>query len=386
MSDSPFQELRNTRTGTTGAEVFSRLADLLRERKDYHKLFDALCLMKKHAMGLPLGKPTSFEDVPAARRDEFEQTYMSAAREVGQLLLADNKPAQAFIYFHAIRETEPIRAAIEQFPIPRETSEASEEMLELALFKNVHPVKGIQIMLRTHGTCSTITALDQSFARLPPEDRSACAALMVNTLHGELLASVQREVSQKMPFAPPAKTLRELIAGREWLFAENNYHIDVSHLHATVRFARSLSHEQHANELTLACDLTEYASQLAPQFQYAGEPPFQDYYPAHREFFKVLLNVDRDAALGYFQKQLASEPDAPDQALIAYVLVDLLVRIDRFNDAIPIAEQYLLTGDEDFAAAFTELCEKAGRFDVLERTAEVRGDLVTFATALVRQP
>jgi hypothetical protein len=382
MSDSPFQDLRDARGS---AAIFERLAAVLRERKDYHKLFDALCLQKKQAMGLPLGKPTSFEDVPAARRDEFEQTYMAAAREVGQLLLADNKPGQAFIYFHAIRETEPVRAVIDKFVIPRETSEASEEMLELALFKNVHPVKGIQIMLRTHGTCSTITALDQSFARLPTEDRAACAALMVNTLHGELLASVQREVTQKMPFAPPAKTLRELIAGREWLFAENNYHIDVSHLHATVRFARSLSPETHAKELALACDLTEYASQLAPQFQYAGEPPFQDYYPAHREFFKVLLNVDREAALEYFRKQLASEPDPPDQALIAYVLVDLLVRIDGFADAVPLAEQYLLTSDEDFAAAFAELCEKAGRFDVLERTAETRGDLVTFATALVQQ-
>lgn len=336
-------------------------------------------------MGLPLGKPTSFEDVPPAWRDEFEQTYMAAAREVGALLLAVNKPGQAFIYFHAIRETEPIRELIDKFPVPRESSEASEEILELALFKNVHPVKGIQIMLRTHGTCSTITALDQSFARLPTEDRAACAALMVNTLHGELLASVQREVSQKMPFAPPAKTLRELSAGREWLFAENNYHIDVSHLHATVRFARSLSPLTHARELALASDLTEYARQLAPQFQYAGEPPFQDYYPAHREFFKVLLDEDRESGLAYFQKQLEAEPDAPDQALIAYVIVDLLVRIDRFADAVPIAEQYLLTGDEDFAAAFAELCERAGRFDVLERTAEARGDLVTFATALVQQ-
>ncbi len=383
MSDSSFQELRDVRSRANGRELFECLAARLRERKDYHKLFDALCLLKKQSLGLPLGKPTSFEDVPPAQRDEFEQAYTAAAREVGQLLLGDNKPGQAFIYFHAIRETQPIRDAIEKFPVPREMSDASEEMLELALFKNVHPVKGIQIMMRTHGTCSTITALDQSFSRLPPEDRAACAAQMVTILHGELLASVQREVSQKMPFAPPAKSLRELIAGREWLFAENNYHIDVSHLHATVRFARSLSPD--AKELALACDLTEYASQLAPQFQYAGEPPFQDYYPAHREFFKVLMNVDRDAALDYFRKQLAAEPDPPDQALIAYVLVDLLVRIDRFADAVPIAEQYLLTGDEDFAAAFSELCEKAGRFDVLERTAEARGDLVTFATALVRQ-
>jgi hypothetical protein len=30
------------------------------------------------------------------------------------------------------------------------------------------------------------------------------------------------------------------------------------------------------------------------------------------------------------------------------------------------------------------LCEKAGRFDVLQRVAEARSDLVTFAAALVQ--
>ena len=38
---------------------------------------------------------------------------------------------------------------------------------------------------------------------------------------------------------PPADaTLAELVTANEWIFENDNYHIDTSHLSATVRFAR----------------------------------------------------------------------------------------------------------------------------------------------------
>lgn len=382
-AETPFAQLQNQHQAAGASAVFDTLTSILREQKDYHKLFDALCARKKHELGAPLHRPTSLEDVPAEKRDEFEKAYMSAAREVGQLLLADKKLGQAWIYFHAIRETQPVRDAIEALPLPREATDESEELIDLAFYKLAHPVKGMQIMLRTHGTCSTITTLDQQFQNLSPEQRSQCAAILVKSLHADLLQSIQHEVKQRMPFAPPAGTLRELIAGREWLFADNNYHIDVSHLHSTVRFARSLNKD--SPELKLALDLAEYGSQLSPQFQYAGEPPFTEFYPAHVQFFKYLLGENRETAMAYFQQQLDREPDAPDQAMIAYVMVDLLARTDQLDKAIPLAEKYLVKADPDFAAAFAELCQQAGRFDVLMTSAEDRGDLVTFASALVQK-
>jgi hypothetical protein len=383
MSDATFSQLQDQQKAGGAAAVFDHLAGMLREQREYHKLFDALCLKKKHELGAPLHRPTSFDDVPAEKRDEFETAYVTAAREVGQLLLADKKLSQSFVYFHALRETQPIRDAIDAMPLPRESNEESEELIDLAFYKMVHPVKGMQIMLKTHGTCSTITALDQGFMNLSPDQRSECAALLVRTLHGDLLQSIQREVKQRIPFAEPVRTLRELTAGRDWLFAENNYHIDVSHLHSTVRFARSLTPGQP--ELALARDLAEYGAQLSQQFQYPGEPPFTEFYPAHIQFFKYLSNENRDDALAYFQHQLDNEPDAPTQAMIAYVMVDLLARTDQLEAALPIAEKYLVTADQDFAAAFAELCQKAGRFDVLMRSAQERSDLVTYAAALVQQ-
>ena len=383
MSDTSFSQLQDQRRTGGAAAVFDALATILREQRDYHKLFDALCLKKKHELGAPLHRPTSFDDIPTEKRDAFETAYVAAAREVGLLLLADKKLGQAFVYFHALRETQPIRDVLEAAPIPRESNEESEELIDLAFFKLVHPVKGMQIMLKTHGTCSTITALDQVFQSLSPEQRAECAALLVRTLHGDLVPSIQRDVKQRMPFAPPANSLRELTAGRDWLFAENNYHIDVSHLHSTVRFARSLTPGQP--ELVLARDLAEYGSQLSAQFQYAGEPPFTEFYLSHIEFFKYLSNDHRDDAMAYFQHQLDHEAEPSNQAMIAYVMVDLLARTDQLDAALPIAEKYLVSADVDFAAAFSELCQKAGRFDILMRSAEQRSDLVTFASALVQQ-
>lgn len=381
---SPFQSIAQQMKSGGTPGLFDRLIEVLRDRQDFHHVFDARLLKKKQELGLPLNRPTSFEDVPAGMKDEFEKAYTDAAREAGELLLKDGKLSQAWMYFHAIRETGPIAQVIADYPVPRDGgSQESEEIIDLALFKGLAPAKGVEVMLRTHGTCSTITSLDQSFAQLKPEDRAVCATILVKSLHQDLLQSVQHEVTKRMPFAPPAKTLRELVTGREWLFADNNYHIDVSHLHAVVRFARALPPE--SPELALARDLTEYGSQLSAQFQYAGDPPFQEFYPAHREFFRFLSNDHRDEALAYFQRQLDQEPDEADKPMIAYVLVDLLVRVKQYDDAIPLAEKYLISADENFADSFNEMCREAGRYDALLRVAEQRGDLVGYAAALLQQ-
>jgi hypothetical protein len=66
-------------------------------------------------------------------------------------------------------------------------------------------------------------------------------------------------------------------------------------------------------------------------------------------------------------------------------MVDLLTRTDQLDAALPLAEKYLLSADRDFADAFSELCQKAGRFDILLRSAEDRNDLVTYAAALIQE-
>ena len=71
--------------------------------------------------------------------------------------------------------------------------------------------------------------------------------------------------------------------------------------------------------------------------------------------------------------------------MLAYVIVDLLVRVKRYDEAIPLAEKYLIQADEGFAENFSEMCREAGRYDALLRTAETRGDYVGYVSALLQQ-
>src|SRR5262245_46362901 len=114
MTD-PFHQLSETKSAGAAA-VFEKLLDTLKAQKDYHRLFDATLMRKKHELGLPLMRPASLDDVPSDKRTEFEKTYVESAREVGQLFLQAGQIANAWLYFRTIREPEPISKALAAMP------------------------------------------------------------------------------------------------------------------------------------------------------------------------------------------------------------------------------------------------------------------------------
>ncbi|OAI52115.1 hypothetical protein AYO47_01210 [Planctomyces sp. SCGC AG-212-M04] len=380
-SESDFETLKTPASRDQALATLDRLADVLIEKRDYHRLFDARMLKKKFELGLPLNRPSSLSDVPEPLRKDVEATYIEAAREAGQRLLESGEIGQAWTYYQVLREPEPVAKALENVSPSMESSERLEELIHVALIQGVNPSKGLQLMLRAHGTCSTITTLDQSLQNLTPEQRQMCAKVMVRSLYDDVVESVRRDVERRIPGLPPGESLRSLMAGRDWLLESGNYHVDVSHLHAVIRFARSL--EAPAEELDLALQLCEYGQRLAEPLQYAGEPPFVDYYPAHAAFFRALLDKDREKSLQYFRDQLANEPDEGDKPLLAYVLVDLLSRVGRLDEAVDVASKWLTNLSEDVRVSFSELCLQAKRPDALREAARRNGDLVTYAAALV---
>ncbi|HVJ84776.1 MAG TPA: hypothetical protein VM452_03980 [Caulifigura sp.] len=380
-TDADFETLTAPVSRDDALKTFDQLATLLIEKRDYHRLFDARMLRKKYELGLPLNRPSSLADVPEPLRKEVEATYVEAAREVGRKFLDAGEIGQAWTYYQVLREPGPVAKAIEAVSPMSESSERLEELIHVALIQGVNPAKGLALMLKAHGTCSTITTLDQSLQNLAPEQRQACAKVMVRSLYDDLTESVRRDVERRIPGLPPGESLRSLIAGRDWLLESGNYHVDVSHLHAVIRFARSI--ESPAEELDLALQMCEYGQRLAAPLQYAGEPPFVDYYAAHAAFFRALLDKDREKSLQYFRDQLANEPDDSDKPLLAYVLVDLLTRVGRLDEAVEVASGWLTNLGEDVRVSFSELCLQANRADALRESARRNGDLVTYATALV---
>jgi hypothetical protein len=205
--------------------------------------------------------------------------------------------------------------------------------------------------------------------------------MLVRRLYDDLRENVQHDVLRRQPMNPPGQTLRELIGGREWLFNDDSYHIDVSHLNAVVRFARFL--DAGCPELDQALQLAQYGSRLAQQYQYAGNPPFDDFYPAHIRFFKVLLDVEREPSLEYFRAKIGDDVSATDNQLTAYVVVDLLLRIGRRDGALELACKYLADSADEFGLSLPELCAQAGRLDLLKDLARSKGDVVNFAAAVL---
>jgi hypothetical protein len=379
MSTAAFSQLAEVHQQQGPAAAIDKLIETLRAGQDFHHLFDALLLRKKHELGLPLTHPTSFDDVPSPLRTEFEKSYVEAAREVGEALLSQQSIGQAWMYLRTIREPDKVAQALEALD-PQASHE--EELIDIALYQGVAPVKGLQLMLASHGTCSSITALDQQFSQFSPDVRMKCAAVLARRLYDDLCQTLQHEVERKQGLTPPGQSLRELIGGRDWLFADDNYHVDVSHLHAVVRFSRSL--DESSPELKLALQLAEYGSKLAPHYQYAGDPPFQEFYPAHIQYFKAVSGEGREAALAYFREKLGSDVNDPDTQLAALGLLDLLTRLGHLQEALDLAAKYLVGAQDRFGFSFADLCQRAGRFDTLLEVAREKGDLITYTAALLQ--
>lgn len=382
MENSSFDLLEQIAAKEDGAKVLDELVAEVERLGDFHKLFDAKMLRKKYELGLPLSRPSSLQDVPEEHRKDVEATYVATAREVGGKFIDQGDLASAWMYLQVIREPARLAAALDELPDNINDYERMEEILQLAMYQGINPPKGVKIMLNGHGTCSTITALDQALPQMSQQHRNECAKIMVRSLYNDLLEAVRRHVEQKVPLLEPGASLKNLITGRDWIFEGGNYHVDVSHLNSVVRFARSI--EAPAAELELAREMAQYGSKLEKTLQYEGEPPFDDFYPAHEHFFNILLDKNREEGLQYFRDKLAAEPDEQDKPLFAYVLVDLLMRSNQLEEAVDVSAQYLSNLNEEVNISFDELCEKAGRLDVLKRVRQEQNDLVGFAAAVLR--
>ena len=378
IDDQTFTDLQRQLESAGAASVIDHLIATLRERKQYHQLFDALLMKKRQEMGVPLTRPTSFEAIPQEQRDEFEKTYIAAAREVGELFLKDGSIPQGWLYLNTIREPQPIVDAINALPADKQ---ADEDVIDIAFFKGVSPVQGLRMLLVSHGTCSTITSLDQQISQFSPEVRAQCAAVMVRHLYDNLREGLQQAVQKRQPMAAPGQSIRELIAARDWLFADDNYHVDVSHLNAVVRFARSLGNG--APELDMALQLAQYGSHLSPQYQYAGTAPFEEFYPAHIEYFKALLDDHREESLAYFREKLSGNPEDSETQLSALAMVDLLQRLNCDAEALDVACKFLARTGEEFGFSLPDLCAQTGRYDLLLNIAREQGDIIGYTAALL---
>lgn len=367
----------------TSSQVLDAVESTLLAQKDYHRLFDAKLMRVRQSLGMPVTQPTSLKDIPSEHEVAFREAYTNSAREIGQLFLNDGQLADAWAYFRTINETTPVRDAIAKraTEIGSEPGPPLDELLNLALYEGAHVVEGLKLLLKSHGICNTVTAMGQLMAQMTQEERRLAAAVMVRTIYSDLQHNVRRDVERRQPTLKPGLSLGELIRGREFLFAEGAYHVDVSHLHSIVSFARHLLPGDP--ELKLAIELSQYGAQLAEQLRYPGDVPFDDYYAANEYFLKAVAGMGADESMQYFIDRLNQEPDAADKRMIAFVLVDLGQRVDRVNMALDAAAPHVSRLEDPAGFSFTSYCVSAKRLDTLQAAARENDDVLAMATALL---
>jgi len=183
---------------------------------------------------------------------------------------------------------------------------------------------------------------------------------------------------------PPEGTpIAELVASRPWLFTDDSYHIDISHLAAVVRMS-TLCEED--GPIALAADLTEYGRRLSPRLLFDGPPPFQQIFHDHGIYLRALLGRDVDQAIDHFRQKLNGDQNGmSDECVPAQTLVNLLVDVGRVEAAIDVAAEHL-GGVPDSALgcpSAAQLCQRAGQPERLARIARDQNDLVSFAAAML---
>lgn len=383
MTKTDLTEIRETIATGDAGRALQTLLDRLREAGDYERFFDALLVRARLELGAPLCSPTGFQGVPDEQREALEKAYVDAARTVGQCFLDQGNLPRAWAYFRTIREPEPVSRVLETFDPTGLEYDTLNQVIEIALHEGANRVAGLRLLLASHGTCNTITMTDQVLSALTPEERRRAAAMLTRDVYEQLRANLAHAVEKQEGSAGGGLSIAELIAGRDWLFENASYQIDVSHLHATVRFARALKAEDP--ELPLAIELADYGARLDRQFHYPADPPFDDYYAAHQAYLRAIAGIDVEQSLRFFEEKLERETDESDQPILAYVLVDLLTLCGRMERAAEIAARYLSNLEEPNGFSFSALCAEANRWDLLESVAEAEGDPVRYAAALIEQ-
>jgi len=359
-----------------GAEsALQFLSDKFRNEKNYAALFETRLMRKRRELGLPLLQMGSLDDIPEDKRPSYEKEFIEAARETGNLFLGDGDIPRGYSYLRAIGDLQPVYNAIDRVT----TDDVNDAVLEIALHERVHPRKGFELVLGSHGICRAITV----FGQYPgAQGREDSLHLLITKLHTDLTASLRRSIEQAEGAVAEGQSIPELIAGRDWLFEGMSYYVDTSHLVSILGYSLELTDPVM---LQMAIELCEYGKKLSPMFQYRGDPPFEDIYADHAIFLRALLGDNVEAGIAHFVKKVEDSDPEEIGTGPAQILVVLLSRLKRYKQAVEISVKYLADVDQSQLAcpSVLQLCYLAEDPGKMMEIAKRKQDLLGFTAGLL---
>ena len=155
MDEDVFEKLEQHLQSANPASTFEFLIDHYRSAKDYRAVFEARLMCKRSELGLPILQIRDLSSVPSDAQAAYNQAVTDAAREVGELFLADGEIANAWPYLRATGDFARMAAAIENV----EPGENCDPIIEIAFQEGVHPAKGLELILKKYGICQALSAL-----------------------------------------------------------------------------------------------------------------------------------------------------------------------------------------------------------------------------------
>jgi hypothetical protein len=352
---------------------FDLLVARFRAAKDYRSVFDARLMKKRLELGLPMFLTDDLSALPSELREAYGQEVTEAARDVGELFLSDGEIAQAWPYLKATGDSARVADAIEKVT----PGEGLNRIIEIALQEGVHPAKGLELIAAKYGICRALSVFEISAVR---KDRERCIAVLARNLHTELVQSLADAIEQEEGSRPASTSIAELISGRGWLFGEYRTYVDNSHLVSLLQHCPEVS---DAGLLRIFHDLCEYGKRVSPEVRVQCQPPFEDGCIDFEHYVGALLGIDVESHLAHFRRKVTEAEPERVVSLAAQVLVGLLARLARFDEALEVAlAHFPNVGSAELACpAAPELCRLARRFDRLKELARERGDWLIYAAA-----
>lgn len=352
------------------------LCEYLRSAGDATGLFYALLMQARHRLGVPPTPTRPSSELPEAVHEAYELAIREAGQAAGRLCLDSGDIPRAWGFFRMLGDSEPVRTALAALEPGDETDLLP--LLDIALQQGVHPRRGFDWVLDRQGICAAITAVATFGHQMAIDDRIACVGRLVRTLHDQLAEALRRAVAGQEKQTPASAGVSELMTGRDWLFGNDCYYIDLSHLAAVVQMSLELP---PGPELELARSLSEFGGRLPERFRQIGQPPFEDGYLDYSAALAVMAGDRVDEHLQRFRSK--AELTDTRQSEAAELYVNLLLKAGQTREALAAAQQFLMHADDRNLSCpgVYDLAFRVGDFAAMAAAARERGDAVHYVAA-----
>ena len=356
-------------------ERLDRLIEHFRDQRRAAELFEAVKMRTRQQLGLPLvaddSEPARGEDIER----QLEMGLLDACRQSGTMMIQDGQIGQGWMYLRPTGDTELAKQLIDDVEC---TDENYDELIQVLLHEGVDIGRGLRLMLDRQGTCNSITTYQQTIVQRSRPDRLAAAKTMLHHFYGELCQAVRDDISRREAPAGDDETLLQMLDTRPDLLSGGGYHLDTTHIASVVQIAQLV---EDPEDIQKAYELTQYGRRMHFQFQYPGEEPFKDFYPAYHAYYSVLRGENVEEGLRYFQTKAETLDPMQHGTAPIETYVDLLRRTGQPLIAITAATSLVPEGvpparimpllldlakqtppeqRSEAAQQITEFCEKRG--------------------------